>query len=60
MKVPDAMPSTGANRENRDRKEISVSSVAFCSILFHEEAKKNGWVIISIKNDWKKIFAFEQ
>jgi len=24
------------------------------------EAKKNGWTIISMKNDWKRIFAFEQ
>ncbi len=25
-----------------------------------EEAKKSGWVVISMKNDWKRIFAFEQ
>jgi hypothetical protein len=24
------------------------------------QAKKNGWVVISMKNDWKKIFAWEQ
>jgi len=24
------------------------------------EAKKNGWTIISMKKDWKRIFAFEQ
>ena len=24
------------------------------------EAKKNGWVVVSMKSDWKKIFAFEQ
>jgi len=23
------------------------------------EAKKDGWTVISMKNDWKKIFAFE-
>ena len=23
------------------------------------EAKKDGWIVISMKNDWKKIFAFE-
>jgi len=23
------------------------------------EAKKNGWTVISMKNDWKAIFAFE-
>jgi hypothetical protein len=25
-----------------------------------EEANKNGWTVISMKNDWKKVFAFEQ
>jgi len=24
------------------------------------EAKKNGWIVISMKDDWNKIFAFEQ
>ena len=26
----------------------------------YDEAKKNGWTVISMKKDWKKIFAFEQ
>jgi hypothetical protein len=25
----------------------------------YDEAKKNAWIVISMKNDWKKIFAFE-
>ena len=25
----------------------------------YDEAKKNGWTLISMKNDWKRIFAFE-
>ena len=25
----------------------------------YDEAKKDGWTVISMKNDWKKIFAFE-
>ena len=25
----------------------------------YDEAKKNGWTVISMKNDWKRIFAFE-
>jgi phosphoglycolate phosphatase-like HAD superfamily hydrolase len=25
----------------------------------YDEAKKNGWMVISIKNDWKAIFPFE-
>ena len=26
--------------------------------LYHE-AKKNGWTVISMTKDWKRIFAFE-
>jgi len=25
----------------------------------HDEAKKKNWTVISMKNDWKKIFSFE-
>lgn len=25
----------------------------------YDEARKNGWAVISMKNDWKRIFAFE-
>jgi phosphoserine phosphatase len=31
---------------------------AFSQSLY-DEAKKKGWVVISMKNDWKRIFAFE-
>ncbi len=31
---------------------------AFTQALY-DEAKKQGWAIISMKNDWKRIFAFE-
>jgi phosphoglycolate phosphatase-like HAD superfamily hydrolase len=31
----------------------------FPQTLF-DEAVKNGWIIISMKNDWKRIFAFEK
>jgi hypothetical protein len=24
------------------------------------EAKKKGWTVISMKNDWKRIFAWQQ
>jgi hypothetical protein len=30
----------------------------FCESLM-ADAKKQGWVVISMKNDWKRIFAFE-
>jgi hypothetical protein len=25
----------------------------------YDEAKKDGWIVISMKDDWKRIFAFE-
>jgi hypothetical protein len=24
----------------------------------YDQAKKNGWTVISMKNDWKRIFSF--
>jgi phosphoglycolate phosphatase-like HAD superfamily hydrolase len=32
---------------------------AFTQALY-DEATKQGWVVISMKNDWKRVFAFEQ
>jgi hypothetical protein len=26
----------------------------------YDEATKHGWVVISMKNDWRRVFAFEQ
>jgi hypothetical protein len=26
----------------------------------YDEAKKHGWTVISMKNDWNRIFAFEE
>jgi phosphoglycolate phosphatase-like HAD superfamily hydrolase len=31
---------------------------AFTQALY-DEAKKDGWIVISMKNDWKRIFSFE-
>jgi len=25
----------------------------------YDEATKDGWIVVSMKNDWKRIFAFE-
>ena len=36
------------------------SEVGTFSDALMAEAKKRGWVVISMKNDWKRIFAFEQ
>jgi hypothetical protein len=31
---------------------------AFTQPLY-DEAKKDGWTVISMKNDWRRIFAFD-
>lgn len=36
------------------------SKVGTLTQALYDEAKKNGWTVISMKNDWKRIFAFEQ
>jgi phosphoglycolate phosphatase-like HAD superfamily hydrolase len=35
------------------------SKVGTFTPALYEEAKTNGWTVISMKNDWKRIFAFE-
>jgi phosphoglycolate phosphatase-like HAD superfamily hydrolase len=35
------------------------SKVGTFTPALYDEAKKNGWTVISMKNDWKRIFSFE-
>ncbi len=35
------------------------SKVGTFTQALYDEAKKKGWIVISMKDDWKKIFAFE-
>jgi len=35
------------------------SSIGTFSQALYDEAKSSGWFVISMKNDWKRIFAFE-
>jgi len=36
------------------------TKVGTFSQSLYDEAQKKGWVVISMKNDWKRIFAFEE
>src|SRR4029453_5522498 len=36
------------------------SRVGTFTQALYDEAEKDGWTVISMKNDWKRIFAFEQ
>lgn len=42
----------------RPRGRRTPRSATFTQALY-DEAKKQGWTVISIKNDWKRVFAFE-
>ena len=35
------------------------TKVGTFSQSLHDEAKQKGWTVISMKNDWKRIFTFE-
>jgi phosphoglycolate phosphatase-like HAD superfamily hydrolase len=38
---------------------LPVTKVGTFTQALYDEAKKNGWTVISMKNDWKVIFPFE-
>jgi len=38
---------------------LPPSKVGTFTQALYDEAKKGGWIVISMKNDWKRIFAFE-
>jgi len=44
----------------RDWAYGAKSHVCTFSDSLMAEAKKNGWIVISMKNDWKRIFALEK
>jgi hypothetical protein len=37
---------------------LTDSKVGTFTQALYDEAKKKGWTVISMKNDWKRIFAF--
>jgi phosphoglycolate phosphatase-like HAD superfamily hydrolase len=38
---------------------LPATKVGALTQALYDQAKKNGWTVISMKDDWKKIFAFE-
>ena len=36
------------------------TKVGIFTEALNDQAKKDGWIVISMKNDWKRIFAFEK
>lgn len=39
---------------------LPESRVGAFSQALYDEAKKRGWVVISMKDDWKRLFSFDQ
>jgi hypothetical protein len=35
------------------------SKIGTLTQALYDEAKENGWTVVSMKDDWKRIFAFE-
>ena len=42
-----------------ERGQVFQAYGTFTQELY-DEAKKNGWNVISMKNDWKRVFAWEE
>ena len=47
-------------------KAVNNGGLLFCvactgifTQALYDEANKNAWTVISMKNDWKRIFAFD-
>ena len=38
---------------------LPATKVGTFTQALYDEAKKQGWTVISMKDDWKKVFAFE-
>ena len=51
------MPS--ANTPTDRPKGLPDTKVGTFTQDLYDEAKKDGWIVISMKNDWKRIFAFD-
>src|SRR5262249_28989286 len=40
-------------------KGLSATKVGTFTQALYDEAMKKGWTVISMKNDWKKVFSFD-
>jgi hypothetical protein len=41
-------------------QELPNTKVGTFTQALYDEAQKQGWIVISMKRDWKRIFAFDQ
>jgi hypothetical protein len=38
---------------------LPASKVGTFTQALYDEATKHGWIVVSMKNDWDRVFAFE-
>jgi hypothetical protein len=50
---------TGREYAYGPAKGLPPSKVGMFSQALYDEATKKRWIVVSMKNDWKRIFAFE-
>ena len=39
---------------------MDASQIGTITRVLHEEANSEGWPVISMKNDWKRVFTFDK
>jgi hypothetical protein len=55
----EAVVTDWLDKARHPRFKRRYTELAYQPMLVMEEAKKKGWVVISMKDDWKRIFGFE-
>ena len=51
--------SVGEDKEQLGRTYLRIREVGTFTQDLYDEAKKDGWIVVSMKKDWKRIFPFE-
>jgi len=57
--VPCLLHGGGSLSDSAGQPDGAESKVGTFSDALMAEAKTNGWTVISMKNDWKKVFPFD-
>jgi len=55
-----ARPNGGARVRLWSAQGLPESRVGTFTQQLYDEAKKDGWSVVSMKNDWNRIFAWDR
>jgi hypothetical protein len=53
-------PLPSGRRAAPQHPDWKTTNVGTLTQALYDEAKSKGWIAISMKNDWKRVFAFER